>query len=637
MHRTLWQRPILFVLVGYFVMTAGFVSRAVADDPIALTPQVQEKCLAVLRAGLVSDEFWPSVHAAEGLTLGGQGADVVAAFRSRLVDEEDDQRRCGLARELVRAGQRQYAEVLLEILSGDDPHGHVHAAESLFKVQELGDGTALRAAWQDGATPNLRMMAGAALARAGNREALQFLRGQLAGRDAEVARIAAWILGRIGDASDIAQIKRNVASAPNGVSRAFQQHALAALGDAEGIAALAKNLDDADPAVRTYAATFTGDARVTALAPRLQSLLDDEHLDTRLRAAQALLVLAQPAPPDPDADISRIVYSATDEHPRYTEGSVLDMHDGSLLFATTEFHKSGSDFAQARIVARHSTDGGRHWSDPVVLQENTGMLNVMSVTLRRIQPSGKIGMFYLQKDGYDDLHVYARFSTDEGMTFGPIVRVTEERGYHVMNNDRVTQLASGRLLAPVAFTKDVKKENHFVSVCFISDDEGKSWRRGKAHVDAPRRGAMEPEVVELSGGRVLMIMRTQLGHIATSVSSDGGETWGPRGQLSLPAPEAPSTLRRVPSTGDLLLVWNNTFTAGAGHGGKRTPLTAALSSDEGATWHHVRNLESDPQRTYAYTSLLFVGPRAVMSYWESPTAGRYSSKFRSLPIRWFYQ
>ena len=144
--------------------------------------------------------------------------------------------------------------------------------------------------------------------------------------------------------------------------------------------------------------------------------------------------------------------------------------------------------------------------------------------------------------------------------------------------------------------------------------------------------------VELVDGRVLMIMRTQLGHIATSYSDDRGDSWSKPSSLSVKAPEAPSTLRRIPSTGDLLLIWNNTYTEGAGHGGRRTPLTAAISNDEGQTWRHVRNLEADPSRTYSYPSLIFSQGRAVLSYWESePKTNRLSSKFRSLPISWFYQ
>jgi sialidase-1 len=148
---------------------------------------------------------------------------------------------------------------------------------------------------------------------------------------------------------------------------------------------------------------------------------------------------------------------------------------------------------------------------------------------------------------------------------------------------------------------------------------------------------MEPEVVELADGKLLMIIRTQQGRIATSISDDGGDRWGAAGELSVKAPESPATIRRIPATGDLLLVWNDTFAAGANHGGKRTPLTAAISTDEGKTWQHVQKLESDLDAGYAYTSVAFHRDRVLLSYYVSDgKTGRISSRFRSLPVRTLY-
>ena len=244
-------------------------------------------------------------------------------------------------------------------------------------------------------------------------------------------------------------------------------------------------------------------------------------------------------------------------------------------------------------------------------------------------------MYYLQKESHSELNAYVKFSSDEAANFGPAILITDQAGYHVVNNDRVTQLSSGRLLIPAASTPDVQKINHFTSTCFISDDDGKSWRAGAGQVDAEKRGAMEPEVIELTDGRVMMLVRTQLGYPGKAYSEDGGDTWGPLTSLDVQGPEAPTTVRRIPATGDLVLVWNNTFNEGAGHGGKRTPLTAALSTDEGQTWSVVNNLEDDTERTFSYTSLTFVRDRTVMSYWDS-VGSRYSCRFRSLPVDWFY-
>ena len=338
--------------------------------------------------------------------------------------------------------------------------------------------------------------------------------------------------------------------------------------------------------------------------------------------------------PNSDEDISVDVYPVTKTVRRSGEGSICVLDDGSLLYATTEF-SSAADAAKAHIVARRSVDGGRTWGEKRELQENTGKLNVMSTTLRRLPKwdgaKPPVGMFYLEKNAPDDLKVMLRVSKDECRTFGEPIQVSTIPGYHVMNNDRVTVLKSGRLLAPVASSPNHIKVNHFKCFCFLSDDGGRTWRVSKNSVDYGRRGAMEPEVIELKDGTVLMIFRTQLGHIAAATSADGGETWSEAKSFGVRAPEAPATLRRIPTTGDLLLLWNDTFTEGAGHGGRRTPLNSAVSSDEGKTWKHKRVLEDDPTAGYCYMSLIFHKGRAVMSYYV-----KGGSRFRSLPIEWFY-
>ncbi|MEZ6072624.1 MAG: HEAT repeat domain-containing protein [Pirellulales bacterium] len=354
-------RPCLLPLLVVFVC---LTTRSVgAGDTIALDEATRGRCLETLREGLAgiddSDEsFWPAMHAAEALTLAGHGDEVYAVIVPRLDRETDDQHRCGLVRELVRAGRRSYAGVMLDILASDDPYGHVHACESLYKVNETGDGRLLRVAMTQTDNATQALMAAAALARWGNGDAYELLRRQVASDDADTARIAAWVLGRVGDTRDIAALRAALGRHQDPVVRAYVQHALAALGDEAGRAALAENLQNDDPAIRTYAAVFAGDARATECANALVAMLDDNHVDARIRAAQSLLVLAQPLTGDAGEDVSRDVYVATAEHPRYSEGSVLPLADGSLLFAVTEFSGSGADDARAQIIARRSNDGG---------------------------------------------------------------------------------------------------------------------------------------------------------------------------------------------------------------------------------------------------------------------------------------
>lgn len=392
------RRSIWVAILGGWIIAHGGWARADEPPPrLDLNELTWARCRGMLWEGLGSEEFWPTMHAAEALSLEGHGAVVRAILAAQLAKEADDQRRCGLAREIVRAGDLAQVQVLLDVLASPDPHGHVHACESLFKVWQVGDGALLRRALTRVEQPKLALMAAAALARWGHRDALALPRKLAGADDGEVARVAAWVLARTGDSSDLPALRSGASRAADPLTRAYFEHALAALGDDEGLQALIRNLYHADPAERVYAAEFAPDARALDARLELVRLLDDPALDVRIRAASALLQLSRPPPPRPEEEIRRDVFAATDRNPRYSEGSVVVLRDGRLLYAATEFEGGASDSATARVVAAESADGGRTWGPPRVLQENVGRQNVMSVTLRRLAGparfDGPIGLF----------------------------------------------------------------------------------------------------------------------------------------------------------------------------------------------------------------------------------------------------
>lgn len=254
----------------------------------------REKALAILRAGLTAtgeSDFWPAMHAAEGLTLTGHGREIRTALEPRLATETDARRRCGLARELVRAGDVAKVADIAAILSSPDPSGHVHAAESLFKLGEVGDAAVTQRAFEQQGDIRLRLMAAAALGRSGAAKPQAAIREALLGDDADGIMLAAWILGQIGDAADVEPLRSRLADAPTPLVRGYLEHALALLGDADGLAALDRNLTSPDDAIRTAAANVAGEARAVVTRPALEKLLDDPVPDVRIRAAQSLLML----------------------------------------------------------------------------------------------------------------------------------------------------------------------------------------------------------------------------------------------------------------------------------------------------------------------------------------------------------
>ncbi|QIF03658.1 sialidase family protein [Roseimicrobium sp. ORNL1] len=360
-----------------------------------------------------------------------------------------------------------------------------------------------------------------------------------------------------------------------------------------------------------------------------------------------LLTLCVALPPARSQDIiESFIAQSTPAAPRQSEGDITVLKDGALLAAWSDFYGGAEDNAAAHISAAKSTDGGSTWGPHFTLQENNGQTNVMSVSFVRSHTSGDLLLFYLRKNSLTDLKVFMRRSTDDGATFGEPVLVTPEEGYHVMNNARVIQLASGRLLAPISTTSKVwTKNDNFRTVVYFSDDDGRTWKRSASMLSAPKRGAMEPGLIELKDGSVMQIIRTQTGKIWHSYSKDKGETWSEAAPWSIEAPESPSTLVRLPATGDWLLVWNPNVewkdpektVLGANHGGRRTPLVGAISKDEGKTWTKPRELETDPAVTYAYTSITPTphGDRVLLSYYYFPVGSKdLSLRFKSIPLSW---
>jgi len=361
-----------------------------------------------------------------------------------------------------------------------------------------------------------------------------------------------------------------------------------------------------------------------------------------LRTLLAVLALAGAAVSNGDtAGLERIVCPATAQYPRHSEGDVEALRDGRLLLAWTEFEGGYADDTRARIMGKTSSDGGRTWAEKFVLQGNIGRRNVMSASLLR-KRDGELLLFFLRKDGPDDLSVWMRRAVREPAEWTSPTRISSLPGYNVMNNDRVIEMSNGRLLAPVALCSDISKDYRGQkSLCYVSDDGGRTWRAGKGRVGFESSAAMEPGVVELRDGRLLMIIRTSLGHVYQSHSGDKGDTWSDPTTMPLVAPAAPASIARIPSTGDLLIVWNNNPKGARATWKERTPLTAAISRDDGETWSAPRNIEDDPRGSFGYCSIAFVADRALLTYYDWRDSGqkgfeRTSLKLRSIPIRWFY-
>jgi sialidase-1 len=212
--------------------------------------------------------------------------------------------------------------------------------------------------------------------------------------------------------------------------------------------------------------------------------------------------------------------SSSPEHPRNSEGSFATLRSGRIAFYYTQFYGGASDYSSARIVEVHSDDQGRTWSQPVAFAEKGDSVNVMSVSLLRLA-SGKLAIFYVVKNSGLDCRPYLRVSADEGESWSAPRRVIAAPGYFVLNNDRVIQTRSGRILVPVAFNRLLRpveyrpdgvdsRSNDLrgIILWYYSDDEGGELA-GSHHLVGPtgaERGRIAGARPGGVGGRIALFL-----------------------------------------------------------------------------------------------------------------------------------
>jgi hypothetical protein len=300
---------------------------------------------------------------------------------------------------------------------------------------------------------------------------------------------------------------------------------------------------------------------------------------------------------------------------------------------------------------RWSADEGQSWSDPV-------QITLPGLTM------GLGGTMFALRDGRLVLATYSQFIGSRfdkrGCSWGTCqgVRFQTETEAHY------PQMEVGRV--------------------YYSDDNGRHWKPCDGWIIGWRDqkwsdSFTEPSGVELKDGRLLLLGRTMTGCLYQARSDDRGHSWWPgAAPTELMASYSPCRVGRIPSTGDLLIVWNQLSRAEIRQGLRRSRLSCAISRDDGQTWEHFQNLEAinslastshvppDPDltpvwgddevgevpagfQTFDYPNVSFVGEEVFISYGlghpniVTDQEGKRSvgwvggSRMRILPVGWFYR
>ncbi|RCS41514.1 exo-alpha-sialidase [Bremerella cremea] len=274
---------------------------------------------------------------------------------------------------------------------------------------------------------------------------------------------------------------------------------------------------------------------------------------------------------------------------------------GTLLAFCEGRKNSLSDAGKIDLLLRRSTDGGKTWSpmqviwddgsntcgNPcVVVDQETGVIWLLSTWNLGSDHEGQI----INGKSKDTRRVYVLSSEDDGKTWSSAQEITattkkKNWAWYATGPGCGIQLEhgphKGRLVIPCDHIEAGTKG--YYSHVIYSDDHGKTWQLGGR---TPKGQVNECEVVELTGGKMMLCMRNYDRSIKarqTAISEDGGATWTDQKiDPELVEPRCQASIRR--------LRWPSAEQAGVllflnpAHPDKREAMTILASEDDGETW-----------------------------------------------------
>ena len=239
-------------------------------------------------------------------------------------------------------------------------------------------------------------------------------------------------------------------------------------------------------------------------------------------------------------------------------------------------------------------------------------------------------------------YLFLKRTYDDGCTWTDLEFFIKRKG--ILGKNKPLHLKT----RPEVWIIPAEYEKKWVATFVCSHDGGKKW---KIYGDIGERERLlldQPTIVELSDGSILAYMRSWEGWIYKSCSHDGGKSWSFATKTSLPNNNSAIDMVKLDS-GELVLAFNPT---GLGEDGKqsvgqssknirnvdtgkldkeshkqllrvirklspshqdnsglyppwgpRTPLSLAVSKDEGESWQLVMDLENQ-EGEYSYPAII---------------------------------
>jgi predicted neuraminidase len=253
--------------------------------------------------------------------------------------------------------------------------------------------------------------------------------------------------------------------------------------------------------------------------------------------------------------------------------------DGDLICAWSSGAADGSP--DTAILAARLRAGGWRWSTPQVIVDTPELADSRPTLL--LDPYSTLWLFYVTRSGEGPDHalLQARTSGDNGHTWDPAPGISFQETPGWISRSRGLALPTQEVILPLADERDG-------SGFLLASTDSAHWElRGEIRADTP---LTPPSVIELGDGRLVAYLgrgsKDPERRLWRAVSRDRGFSWSRPERERLPNPGTPVEAVRL-HNGHLVLAFNNSPT-------DRSPLSLALSPDEGRNWRQVRDLESGP-------------------------------------------
>ncbi|MCC6679660.1 MAG: exo-alpha-sialidase [Phycisphaeraceae bacterium] len=309
--------------------------------------------------------------------------------------------------------------------------------------------------------------------------------------------------------------------------------------------------------------------------------------------------------------------------------NLVQAANGDLLMTWLSGTDSEPSTDNCILVAR-STDGGFTWSEPSIIvpaaEDAGGLTNIFRGEDGQLVG---LGAYWPSEEEYTVWYYFRMTSDDNGQTWSTHEPFTLFDN-HASLGQRI-KLDDGRWLFPAsiflkreqplhgdletlaktateeqaqALAKTIAEPNpdkfarvlHGCLSVFADDASAGNLTLGGQVANRPM-GLIEPTVVQLKDGTVVMLMRAQSGgFLWESRSSDRGMTWSPAVQSDIPNPSALAQLLRLRD--GRIALFHNPSGGKVGKRGPRDPLAMWISDDEMKTWSVKQNLAGGGQCAY---------------------------------------